>query len=554
MLKKFFNYIFNVNKIKSNIDLNRDIPISLIKIKKKKNIIVSRLDIILFFIYLFFAIIILRLLFLTIHFDFNDNVKENIKVKSNYFSRPDILDRNGEPLAVNLPTFDLYVEPHNVIYPENSAKQLVKILPHLDYNDVLQKLKSKKRFVYLDRKISPSDKNKIIMIGEPGFGFFSTDYRFYPQNNLFAHIIGNIDIDNKGISGVEKFIDKKGLNKSKNPIYLSVDLYVQDAIRQNLMFAMDKYKAKSASGIVMDVKSGEILGMVSLPDFYNNNINNIVNNPLYNNHNTLDVYEIGSVMKIFNTALAIENNYPKDKIFDVSKPFMIGNFKVRDSHPKKWLINMSEAFIYSSNIASAIIATELGIDKQKNFFKKLNFFEKMNFELPELGLPLIPKKWDSNVNASMSYGYGISLTLLHTIAAVNAIINDGMYVNPTIIKKDKDSLLKSYQVVKYDTSKYLKELMHGVITDGTGYNANLKNIKVGGKTGTAYKLVNGKYSNKLIRTFFISIFPVDNPKYIMFIMLDEANNNGCISSACTTVPISAKIIQDISPLLNLNLS
>lgn len=550
---KTFSSFFNFHKYNSISDYYRDVPLNLIKIKKKKNIIINRLDIISFSIYSLFLIIIIRLLFLTINLDFSKNIS-NINNNKNTFSRPDIKDRNGEPLAVNLPTFDLYVEPHNVIYPEKSALELIKILPHLDYNDLIKKLKSNRKFIYIERKISPSDKNKIMMIGEPGFKFLSSDYRFYPQNTLFSHIIGNIDIDNKGISGIEKFIDSNLLNNSKSPILLSVDLYVQDALRQNLSIAMQKYHALAASGIVMDVKTGEILGMVSLPDFHNNNIYNILNNPLYNNHNTLDVYEIGSVMKIFNTALALENNYPQDKIFDVSKPFVIGNFKVRDSHPKKWLINMNEAFIYSSNIASAIIATDLGIDKQKEFFNRLHFFSKMNFELPELGTPLLPKKWDNNVNASMSYGYSISLTLLHTIAAVNAIINDGMYVNPTLIKKDENSILKSFQVVKPSTSAHIKKLMHRVITDGTGYNANLDNVKVGGKTGTAYKFLNGAYSNKKIRTFFVSIFPVDDPKYIMLIMLDEANNNGCISSACTTVPISAKIIQDISPLLNINLN
>ncbi len=548
-LKKHFN---NIGKSKNSFTFGMDIPLEWVKIKRKKNIIVSRINFILYFICLIFAVIILRILTLSINFDFfNSDTKVANKTASK-FSRPDILDRNGELLARNLPTLDLYVEPHNIIYPERATTELIKIIPTLKYDEVLQTLKSKKKFAWLKRKISPSDREKITMIGEPGLGFIETDYRFYPQDKLFSHIIGNIDIDNKGTSGIEKYIDDKGLSKSKNPIILSVDLYIQDAIRQNLVNAMNTYNAKSAAGIVMDVKTGEILGMVSLPDYRNNELKNVFSNPLYNNHITLDVYEIGSVMKIFNTALAFENNYPENKLFDVSKPFMIGNFKVRDSHIYKWKINMKEAFVYSSNIASAIIATELGEKRQTDFFKKLNFFSKMNFELPERGFPIYPKQWNENVNATAAYGYGISISLLHTISAVNAIINDGMYVNPTILKRNPNDIFKSFQVVNYDTAEKLKKLMRLVITDGTGHRANLKNIKAGGKTGTSQKLVNGKYNDKIIRTFFVSIFPIENPKYTMLVMLDEANNKGCTSASCTTVPVSAKIIEDITPMLNLN--
>ena len=546
-LKKYFN---NIGISKTNFEIGMDIPLDWVKIKHKNNIIINRLNFIVVFIYIIFTIVTFRTLGLSINFS---NKKTNgISNYERKFSRPDIKDRNGELLAINLPTLDLYVEPTKIIYPERTAEELVKILPDLKYDDVLAKIKSNKKFAYLDRKISPSERERILMIGEPALGVKETDYRFYPQNTLFSHIIGNIDIDNKGTSGIEKYIDDNGLTKSKKDIFLSVDIYIQDAIRQNLINAMETYNAKSAAGIVMDVKTGEVLGMVSLPDYHNSDVKKTISNSLYNNHISLDVYEIGSVMKIFNTALAIENNYPKDKLFDVSKPFMIGKFKVTDTHPKKWKINMQEAFVYSSNIASAIIATELGEKKQTEFFKKLGFFSKMKFELPERGFPIFPKKWNDNVNATAAYGYGISISLLHTISAVNAIINDGMYVNPTLIKRERDEMLKSYQVVNSKTSQELKNLMRLVITDGTGTRANLQSIKAGGKTGTAKKLINGIYSETKLRTFFVSVFPIEDPKYTMLIMLDEANNNGCNTSACTTVPVSAKIIEEIIPKLNLD--
>ena len=468
-------------------------------------------------------------------------------------NKGDILDRNGKLLATNLPTFDLYVEPHNVVDAEQSSKKLAQILPDLKYDDLVKKLKSSKKFIYIARKISPLEKEKITLIGEPGLNFIKNEGRVYPHTNLFSHIIGSVDVDNNAISGIEKYIDNNGLKNSEKPVILSIDMYIQDAIRQHLLKAMTDFNAKSAAGIVMDVATGEILGMVSLPDFSNNEYAKVVTNPLFNNHVTLDVYEFGSVMKIFNTALAIENNYPLNKIFDVSKPFMIGNHAIKDSHPKKWLINVVEGFIHSSNIVMANIAKDLGISKQKDFLKKLNLLEKIDFELPERGTTIYPKDWNEFYSASIGFGYSISPTMLAVVSAINGIVNDGLYVNPTILKRDKNETLKSYQVVDQKTSDAIKKFMRLVITNGTGYMANLKNIKVGGKTGTSYKIVDGKYDNTKIRTFFASIFPADRPKYTMLIMLDEAKNKNCNTAACTAVPISADIIKDVSTILNLDI-
>ncbi len=551
-MKNILKKIFNIKQKKVlKYSFGNDIPLDWIinnnEIKYQK-----RISIVIPFIYFLFLIIITRLFYLS--FNFGGNKNQNLINKNKtVISRPNILDRNGELLATSLIAWDLYVEPHRIVNPELSAQELVKIIPTLKYEDVLKKITSKKKFDYIARKILPLQKEKIILIGEPGFGFFETQSRVYPYNNIFSHIIGTTNLDNKGMSGIEKYIDQNKLLNSDKSIELSVDAYIQDAIWKNLSAAMNEYNAKSAGGIIMDVKTGEILGMVSLPDFHNNDYRKILLNPLYNNHVSFDVYEVGSVMKIFNTALALENNYPNDKFFEVLKPLKIGDHLIKDSHPKKALLNMKEGFIYSSNIVMANIAKDLGIAKQKEFFSKLNLVNKINFELPESGTPLLPKKWDEFDSVSIGYGYSISPTLLNVVAAVNGIVNDGLYIEPTIIKRNKDSLLKYYQVVNSNTSSIMKKFMQLVITKGTGYMANLKNIKVGGKTGTSYKLINGKYDNQKIRTFFLSIFPADDPKYTMLIMLDEAKNNGCTSSSCTAVPVSAKIIDDITPILNLDL-
>lgn len=551
-MKNIFKKFFNVNK--KNVlrySFGDDIPLNWV-FKKKPMTHQKRIEVIIYVVYLLFFLITTRLFYLSLNFNNNEN--KNFKYKNkNFISRPNIFDRNGELLATSLIAWDLYVEPYRIVNPEQSAKELVKIIPNLKYEDVLKKITSKKKFDYISRKILPLQKEKIILLGEPGFGFYETQSRVYPYNNIFSHIIGTTNLDNKGMSGIEKYIDENKLVNTNKAIELSVDAYIQDAIWKNLSFAMKEYGAKSAGGIIMDVKTGEILGMVSLPDFHSKDYGKILLNPLYNNHVSFDVYEVGSVMKIFNTALALENNYPNDKFFEVLKPLKIGNHLIKDSHPKKAKLNMEEGFIYSSNIVMANIAKDLGIEKQKEFLSKLNLLNKIDFELPERGTPLLPKKWDEFDSASIGYGYSLSPTMLNVVAAVNGIVNDGLYIEPTIIKRNKDSLLKYYQVVNMNTSSVIKKFMQLVITKGTGYMANLKNIKVGGKTGTSYKIINGKYDSKKIRTFFLSIFPADNPKYTMLIMLDEAVNKGCNSSSCTAVPVSAKIIDDITPILNLDL-
>ncbi len=551
MIKILKKTLQKKEKIPKNYFFGDDIPLDWLNIKKR-NMSDRRLVFIEAVLYIIFVIIILKLFSINIDFDFfKKNLIDNTSTNSSY--RPDILDRNGKLLATNLPTFDLYVEPHNVVDAEQSSKKLAQILPDLKYDDLVKKLKSSKKFIYIARKISPLEKEKITLIGEPGLNFIKNEGRVYPHTNLFSHIIGSVDVDNNAISGIEKYIDNNGLKNSEKPVILSIDMYIQDAIRQHLLKAMTDFNAKSAAGIVMDVATGEILGMVSLPDFSNNEYAKVVTNPLFNNHVTLDVYEFGSVMKIFNTALAIENNYPLNKIFDVSKPFMIGNHAIKDSHPKKWLINVVEGFIHSSNIVMANIAKDLGISKQKDFLKKLNLLEKIDFELPERGTTIYPKDWNEFYSASIGFGYSISPTMLAVVSAINGIVNDGLYVNPTILKRDKNETLKSYQVVDQKTSDAIKKFMRLVITNGTGYMANLKNIKVGGKTGTSYKIVDGKYDNTKIRTFFASIFPADRPKYTMLIMLDEAKNKNCNTAACTAVPISADIIKDVSTILNLDI-
>jgi cell division protein FtsI (penicillin-binding protein 3) len=446
--------------------------------------------------------------------------------------RPDIVDRKGKPMTMNLAAYDLWINPKQVIDAGNLGL-LAGIVPVPPVPDDGRRIRAQ-------RNIKQETADMIMFLGEPGFEFEKTSAREYPDP-MFAHILGSTDVDNRGMEGIEKYIDDNGL-AGEQKIQLSIDSYVQEIVHRRLGQAMSGMSAVSAAGIVMDSKTGEILALVSLPDWPGGR--NPKADKRYNNHAVLDVFELGSVMKIFNHALAIENGYPADKTFNVAKPFTVGGRRVRDSHPPKAVINMDEAFSYSSNIASAMIASDLGAALQTEFFAKLGFRNRMEFELPERGSPLWPKRWTEHTNLTAAYGYGMSITMLHFIAAANAILNDGMYVPPTIIKRTAPPDIR--QVAKIETSREIKRLMKKVMDEGTGHRLGLRNSDVGGKTGTAQKLgPDGEYRDDRMRTFFFGAYPIDNPKITFVIMLDEADNNGCALASCTAAAVGAEIVKEL---------
>ncbi|MDR3126373.1 MAG: penicillin-binding protein 2 [Rickettsiales bacterium] len=446
--------------------------------------------------------------------------------------RPDILDRRGNPMTMNLVSYDLWINPRQMADTGNIAL-LAGITP-------VPPVPEDGRRIRVQRNMKPEAADMIMFLGEPGFELEKTSAREYPDP-MFAHILGSTDVDNRGMEGIEKYIDDNGL-EAEREIRLSIDSYVQEVAHRRLGQAMAEMKALFAAGIVMDSKTGEILALVSLPDWPGGR--NPKADKKYNNHAVLDVFELGSVMKIFNHALAIESGYPADRTFNVARPFMVGGYRVRDSHPPKNVINMDEAFAYSSNIASAMIARDLGPELQAGFFARLGFKNKMPFELPERGSPLWPKKWTEHTNSTAAYGYGVSISMLHFIAAANAILNDGMYVPPTILKRASPPEIR--QVVKIETSREIKRLMKKVMDEGTGQRLGLRGSDVGGKTGTAQKLgPDGTYRDDRMRTFFFGAYPIDNPRITFVVMLDEADNNGCALASCTAAAAGTEIIREL---------
>jgi len=484
----------------------------------------------------------------------DEEAKHLLTYADNPIKRADILDRNGTIIATSLPTVNLYANPRKVPNKANSAARLSAILPDIRYEDILAKLQRRSSFVYLKRNLSPSQQYQINALGIPGLEFENGEKRIYPHKELFAQLLGFTNIDNKGIAGVEKQLDER-LTQSDIPLTLTIDSGIQDTIREELKTAVNKFHAEGAAAILMDVRNGEIISMISLPDYDPNAMNNVPERALFN-FATKGVYEPGSVLKIFNAAMGLESGKVKvsDK-WDATKPLKLRYNTIKDYRGENRWLDLPEILIYSSNIGSARIALTVGKQEQRKFLSNLGFFTPVrHFEVAEKGVPLIPseKRWGEETTATVGYGYGISITPLHLISAFAAVVNGGVYHTPTLIKDKENN--ESHRVMSFNTSKQMRKLLRGVVTNGSGKRANVLGYEVAGKTGTANKLVNGHYVDKKVMTSFLATFPVSNPQYALFMVMDEPKplkeTWGFVTSGWNTVPTAGKIISEIAPQLN----
>ena len=483
----------------------------------------------------------------------NQFVSHDMDIESP-ISRADILDRNGTVLATSLPTVNLYANPKKIQNPDDVAEKLSFIFPDLSFSYLYAKLtKPKCSFSMIKHDLSPSQQAEVNKYGFPGLEFQTSEKRVYLHNNLFAHAVGYTNIDNIGQVGIEKFMHKR-LTESSKPLQLTLDIGIQDAIREELTAALKKYEAAGASAILMDVNTGEVLSLVSLPD-YNPNVKIPVGEKALFNFITQATYEPGSVFKTFNTALALESGKIKitDK-FDATRPVVIQKHKISDDHPKNSWLSVDEILTYSSNIGSLRMAEKVGKDGQRAFLKNLGFFEKVNdFEIPEKGRPLFQseKNWAPITVATVSYGHGISVTPLHIITAFSAMVNGGIYHTPTLIKSDTQKVSK--RVISEYTSEQMRQMLRNVVLYGTGKKADVDGYEVGGKTGTANKNTNGKYAEKRVTNSFLSTFPTSDPKYALLVVIDEPKGiketYNFRAAGWNAVPTSGKIIASIAPQL-----
>jgi cell division protein FtsI (penicillin-binding protein 3) len=423
---------------------------------------------------------------------------------------------------------------------------------------------NRRTFTYIKRQISIKLKDKIMAISDTGLGLENTYERAYPHDELFSHIIGNVNIDNDGLSGIERGMNKEILSEISDPIQLSLDVRIQELLRENLLKSLETYGAKQASAILMNVQTGEILSLVSLPDFHPKNVGVSLQDSKYNNHITFDVYEQGSVFKVFTSSLAIDNGFADIDpipVYDVGTPFKIGDRTIREEFIFQKYVKFSDILVLSSNIASAKVGLELGAKKQQDFYKKLGLFERVkNIQIPELGSPIFKSSsaWDNTITATSAYGYGLSITPLHTIVGFNAMVNNGIFLNPTLLKINNESpntpeeifLKNNERIVSLSTSKLLRKYLRSTITKDKANYIDDGGLKIGGKTGTSEKLVDGKYNSELLRTIFLVTFPIDSPKYSLLVMLDEPTHNAvgynCRASGCNVVPLTKDILKKLA--------
>ena len=479
---------------------------------------------------------------------------EFIRLK-NPVKRADILDRNGEIIATSLPTVNLFANTKKIDNPEEVAEKLSYIFPDLEYEYFLGRLSRKRAFVYLKHNLSPAQQSQVNALGIPALEFENCEKRVYPHNNLFSHVLGYTDFDNKGISGFEKFMDER-LTTSTKPLQVTLDLGIQNTIRNELMAGKEQFDADGAAAILMDVNSGQVLSLVSVPD-YNPNENIKSDDNAMFNFATKGVYEAGSVFKVFNTALCLESGKidVTDK-FDTTKPIYFGHHKISDPHGSHSWLTPEDILVESSNIGSVQEILRVGKKYQRQFLQSINLDKELkDFELTEKARPLFnsEKRWNDDMMATISYGYSVSATPLHIVTAFSAVINGGIYRQPTLLYEPHEREEK--RIISADNSEKMRSLLRAVVVRGTGRRANVEGYEVMGKTGTADKMLpTGGYDHKKSMSTFISGFPASNPQYALLVVMDNPKGSketfGHTEAGWNAVPISKNIISAVAPQLN----
>ncbi|WP_028746292.1 peptidoglycan D,D-transpeptidase FtsI family protein [Rhizobium mesoamericanum] len=478
-------------------------------------------------------------------------------------SRPDILDRNGEVLATDIRTVSLFAEPNKVVDADEAVEKLATVLPDLDMKGTYKKLANRtSHFAWLRRQLTPKQQSQVLALGIPGIGFRPEKRRFYPGGPTAAHILGYVNIDNRGVAGMEKYIDDQGLadlasvgmtsDQPLEPVRLSIDVRVQNIVRDVVVNAVKNYEAKGAGAVILDIHTGEVLAMASAPDFD-------PNNPLegakegWLNRMSNGTFEMGSTFKTFSLAMALDTGKVSlNDSFDATQPIRIGGFTIHDFHGQRRWLTLPEVFQYSSNVGTARIIDIVGIDAQKDYLTKLGLLTKMQTELPEVKMPSQPKVWKKINSVTISFGHGVSTTPLQTAVAGAALVNGGKLIEPTFLPRNREQADEVAEVVvKKTTSDDVRYLFKLNGIKGSGRNADVPGFNVGGKTGTADKVVNGRYASNLNFNAFLAAFPIDDPKYVVLTFCDEPHNGekGQNIAAYTAAPMVKNIIARAAPIL-----
>ncbi|MGX5734576.1 peptidoglycan D,D-transpeptidase FtsI family protein [Bosea thiooxidans] len=483
-------------------------------------------------------------------------------------ARPDIVDRNGEVLATDIRTVSVFAEPRKILDKDEATELLTAVLPDLDAKELREKLGTKKGFVWVQREITPRQQAEVHRLGIPGVGFVPENKRVYPNGPAAAHILGFANIDNVGIAGIEKYIDSQGLqdlngagfameSTDLKPVKLSIDLRVQHLLRDELMKGMERFKAIAAAGAIMDVTTGEMLGLVSLPDFDPNNPVDALEKDRINRMN-VGVYEMGSTFKALTIAMALDSGKVNiNSSFSTAGGMMrFGRQVIKEYHGTGRTLTVPEVFLHSSNMGSIKMALSVGVEGHKAFLKKMMQLDRMTTELPESAAPIVPARWGEINTATIAFGHGLAVAPVQALAAVGALVNGGYLMKPTFLARSEEEAKKTaIRVIKPETSEAMRFIMRLNGEKGSARKADVPGYFVGGKTGTAEKVINGRYAKNKNFTTFTAIAPSDKPKYLFLAIYDEpkgyAESGGYSTAAWNAGVTTGKLIERAAPILGL---
>jgi cell division protein FtsI (penicillin-binding protein 3) len=475
-------------------------------------------------------------------------------------SHADITDRNGNVLAATLDSPSLYANPKQIVDATDAARKLVRVFPDLRAPEVYAKLTSGKSFVWIRRHLTPVEQYDVNQLGIPGLEFEHEERRVYPDGSLTSHVVGYTGIDNAGFAGVERALNDV-LKERREPLQLSLDLRLQYILHEELQHVIDDFTAKGGAGLIMDVNTGEILAMASLPDFDPNRP--VAPDPEHPkilladrmfNRITLGDYELGSIFKIFTVAMALEAGTATiSSTYDASHPIKIGRFTISDYHGKHRVLSVPEILMYSSNIGAARMAIAAGAQRQREFLDRLGLLKRPKIEVFEVATPHYPAKWREVNVMTIAFGHGISVTPLNFAIAAAAVVNGGILRQATLVRLPTGYVPRGQQVISTKTSEQMRRLMRLVVEHGTGTMAAAPGYVVGGKTGTADKVSGRHYAERKLLSSFVGVFPINDPKYLILTMIDEPHPNkqshGYATAGWTVAPATSRIIQRIAPLL-----
>ncbi|WP_375464658.1 peptidoglycan D,D-transpeptidase FtsI family protein [uncultured Methylobacterium sp.] len=483
--------------------------------------------------------------------------------------RPDIVDRNGEILATDIRTVSVFAEPKNIYDKDEAVELLTAVLPELNATELRAKLSTKKGFVWVKRELTPKQQAEVHRLGIPGIGFLPDHKRVYPNGVSAAHVLGVTNLDNIGIAGIEKYIDTQG-NKALNefglvakqtdlaPIQLSIDLRAQFAVRDELAKGIEHFRAKAGASMILDVQTGEVIALVSMPDFDPNNPVDALSDDRINRMN-VGVYEMGSTFKAMTLAMALESGkYNVNSTFDTrGGQLNWGRSKIHEYHGTNRIITMPEVFTHSSNIGSAKMALGVGVPGHKAFLRKMGLLDRMRTELPESAMPIVPAHWTEINTITIAFGHGLAVAPIQATAAVAAIANGGFLMTPTFLKTTvEEARAKATQVLRPETSEAMRFIMRLNATEGSAKKAAIPYYFVGGKTGTAEKVIGGRYNKNRLFTTFMAAAPMDRPKYLFVTVMDEpqavaAESGSYATAAWNSGVVTGKVIERVAPILGL---